>query len=180
MKAHGGGGAMSEQPNSPSCHFVPILNEPCPYCGPTEGALEKPSERISAKDVLQHYRCQHTVDYEGDGVSLVDVLSPGDTVKEGLEEIELIVDALAAPQQREQGEPRTEEGRFRDFQAWSARCIAGCHLDGPTGTMWHSPGCPNLLATEPESHRWTPPPRFTCTDTRGGSNKQRWEPADDD
>ncbi len=24
------------------------------------------------------------------------------------------------------------------------RCVAGCHLDRPTGVMWHSPGCPHL------------------------------------
>ena len=24
------------------------------------------------------------------------------------------------------------------------RCVEGCHLDRPTGVMWHSPGCPYL------------------------------------
>ncbi len=24
------------------------------------------------------------------------------------------------------------------------RCIEGCHLDIPTGVMWHSPGCPHI------------------------------------
>jgi hypothetical protein len=46
--------------------------------------------------ILRRYRCQHNRTEDGDPLSLVDVLSPFDTVVEGQEEIQLIADDLAA------------------------------------------------------------------------------------
>jgi hypothetical protein len=51
-------------------------------------------DRIEA--ILCRYRCQHNRTEDGDPLSLVDVLSPFDTVVEGQEEIHLIADDLAA------------------------------------------------------------------------------------
>ena len=44
--------------------------------------------------VLKHYNCQHTKDENGEGLPLIDVLSPHETIKEGREEIEYIGDDL--------------------------------------------------------------------------------------
>ncbi len=45
---------------------------------------------------LRSYRCQYTVDHDGDGLDLVDVLSPGPTIAEGQEELELLADTVAS------------------------------------------------------------------------------------
>ena len=43
---------------------------------------------------LKSYRCQYTHDQDGGGLDLVDALSPGDTIKEGLCELELLAEHL--------------------------------------------------------------------------------------
>jgi len=52
--------------------------------------------RDQIKSLLHGYRCQNTRDDEGNGLPLTDCLSPGDTIKEGIEEIALLADDLAA------------------------------------------------------------------------------------
>jgi len=54
----------------------------------------KSAEEV-ARDVLKQYRCQHQVDEDGNALPLVDALSPKDTIKEGLEEIEMLADDVA-------------------------------------------------------------------------------------
>lgn len=40
---------------------------------------------------------------------------------------------------------RVPDSVIRNIEATEIpRCVEGCHLDRPTGVMWHSPGCPNL------------------------------------
>ena len=72
-----------------------------------------------AIDLLKSYRCQHTVDDEGNGQHLVDVLSPGETIKEGEEEIELLADeiALAIDKHDKESEAR---GRLAGLEEGSA------------------------------------------------------------
>jgi hypothetical protein len=43
---------------------------------------------------LKSYRCQYTHDQDGGGYRLEDALSPGDTIKEGLRELELLAEHL--------------------------------------------------------------------------------------
>jgi hypothetical protein len=43
---------------------------------------------------LKSYRCQYTHDQDGGGYRLEDALSPGDTIKEGLCELELLAEHL--------------------------------------------------------------------------------------
>ena len=45
---------------------------------------------------LKSYRCQHTLDQDGGGIDLVDALSPGDTIAQGLLELELLAEHLDA------------------------------------------------------------------------------------
>jgi len=44
---------------------------------------------------LKSYRCQYTVDHDGDALHLVDVLSAGETIAEGQREIELLAEHLS-------------------------------------------------------------------------------------
>jgi hypothetical protein len=59
---------------------------------PEEVLREKIATEIMRS--LRSYRCQHTRDDEGEGQQLVDLLSPLATIKEGLEELELLRDHL--------------------------------------------------------------------------------------
>lgn len=45
-------------------------------------------------DALRSYRCQFTTDEQGDGLPLVDVLSPGETIADGKEELLLLADYI--------------------------------------------------------------------------------------
>jgi hypothetical protein len=45
-------------------------------------------------EVLKGYRCQFSIDDEGDGLDLVDILSPFTTIKEGNMELELLADHI--------------------------------------------------------------------------------------
>lgn len=44
---------------------------------------------------LKSYRCQYTVDHDGDSLPLVDALSPGETIAEGERELELLAEHLS-------------------------------------------------------------------------------------
>lgn len=44
---------------------------------------------------LKSYRCQYTVDHDGDALPLVDALSPGETIAEGERELELLAEHLS-------------------------------------------------------------------------------------
>jgi len=79
-----------------------------PYYGAyrVEDVLPRLRERLAAaageplrdriEAILRRHQCQHNRTEDGDPLSLVDVLSPFDTVVEGQEEIHLIADNLAA------------------------------------------------------------------------------------
>lgn len=45
-------------------------------------------------DALRSYNCQFTIDEQGDGLGLVDVLSPGETIEEGQRELLLLADYI--------------------------------------------------------------------------------------
>lgn len=46
-------------------------------------------------DALKSYLCQYTVDHDGDSLPLVDLLSPHETIAEGLRELELLAEYLS-------------------------------------------------------------------------------------
>lgn len=69
--------------------FVEMKKEPS---SPSQDSQEV---REAVHRLLRSYRCQHTKDEDGDGASLLDVLSPGETVAGGLAEIELLTDEIA-------------------------------------------------------------------------------------
>lgn len=52
-------------------------------------------DKRKAEEILKQYTCQYTDDENGDGLPLVDVLSSGNTIKEGQQEIELLADEFA-------------------------------------------------------------------------------------
>lgn len=51
---------------------------------------EKKKKFNSILNALKSYRCQYTIDEFESGLPLIDVLSPGKTIKEGKEEIYLL------------------------------------------------------------------------------------------
>lgn len=73
------------------------------------GAVPDPKggARAEILKALKNYRCSKTVDGDGDGMPLLDLLSPGETVAEGLEELrnlaeyldDKLADCLAPPAQ---------------------------------------------------------------------------------
>ncbi|MBT2142736.1 MULTISPECIES: hypothetical protein [unclassified Rhodanobacter] len=71
-------------------HNVPLFAHP-PAQEFSDDAL-----RAFLIKALMDYRCSRTVDEEGDGLPLVDVLSPGEggTIKPGMEEIEILAECL--------------------------------------------------------------------------------------
>lgn len=86
------------------CHLLDkgIEYEDCVGCGKCLATTEaqKPGAVLSNSTdwlaVLLSYRCQYTTDMEGDGMGLVDLLTPPgeNTIAEGLKELELLVDHL--------------------------------------------------------------------------------------
>ena len=48
----------------------------------------------------------------------------------------------------EERNARRNAGRAKNRAAKSKLWVAGCHLDRPTGVVWHSPGCPALQEEE--------------------------------
>jgi hypothetical protein len=60
-------------------------------------ALPHDSEdpRDTIERILREYRCQHTLDDDGEPLPLIDALSPGETVAEGRDEVHLIADDIA-------------------------------------------------------------------------------------
>ena len=53
-------------------------------------------------EILKAYNCQHTTDEEGNGLPLVDILSSGETIKEGNLEIELLAEHILIELEKQQ------------------------------------------------------------------------------
>ncbi len=49
---------------------------------------------VRIENALLEYSCQHTHDHDGYALSLIDVLSPGKTIKEGKLEIKLLAEHI--------------------------------------------------------------------------------------
>lgn len=72
------------------------------------------------KRALSSFRCQHSRDDRGDGMELTDLLSPGETVVEGLDELEGLADHLLAEIQVGAWVPIS-----KDLPAMNEKAIAG-------------------------------------------------------
>ena len=60
-----------------------------------ETAQKEPDIRGVIKEALKNYGCQHNYDQYGDHLQLLDALSPGHTIAEGKQEIDLLADDIA-------------------------------------------------------------------------------------
>ena len=68
-----------------------------PECGlfSKEEVVTVDVERL-LEAALYDYRCQYTVDEDGNGMPLLDVLSTGETITDGQREFDLLLDHLSA------------------------------------------------------------------------------------
>lgn len=106
--------------------------------------------RVVLLEALRAYGCQYTLDADGDGVSLVDVLTPpgNKDISEGTAELELLADELAvvcANARAEEREPVTQECPGAGYpNKWNWHV---CGADGADGVIRRYPTllCPRCL-----------------------------------
>ena len=63
-----------------------------------ENAQSKAPQGVCSTDLLaalRSYLCQYTVDEDGNGLTLIDMLSPGETIADGELEIRLLADFIS-------------------------------------------------------------------------------------